>query len=130
MTYERSFSCEFLVRVSWTENLGRVRAEWLQSLSSRKTDSRCIKMMISFNNTIIKQSKSMYMSFCESQRSLDHRSTLQLPYQLSASSHYTSSLSVTFLCPPRLPPRTGFYSTPGRAHACPLPGARPTRRRG
>jgi len=24
MTYERSFSCEFLVRVSWTENLGRL----------------------------------------------------------------------------------------------------------
>jgi len=24
MTYERNFSCEFLVRVSWTENLGRL----------------------------------------------------------------------------------------------------------
>ena len=43
-----------------------VRAEWLQSLSSRKTDSRCIKMMISFNDTINKRSKSMYTSFCES----------------------------------------------------------------
>jgi len=30
-----------------------VRAEWLQSLSSRKTDSRCIKMMINFNYTIL-----------------------------------------------------------------------------
>ena len=77
-------------------------------------------MMISFNNTIIKRSKSMYTSFCESQRSLDHRSTLQLPYQLSASSHYTSSLSVTFLCPPRLPPRTGFYSAP---RTCPCVSA-------
>jgi len=37
-----------------------VKAEWLQSLSSRKTDSRCIKMMISFNDTLIKQLKSMY----------------------------------------------------------------------
>ena len=43
-----------------------VRAEWLQSLSSRKTDSRCIKMMISFNDTTIKRSNSMYTSFCES----------------------------------------------------------------
>jgi len=43
-----------------------VRAEWLQSLSSRKTDSRCIKMIISFNDTIIKRSKSMYTSFCKS----------------------------------------------------------------
>ena len=43
-----------------------VRAEWLQSLSSSKTDSRCIKMMISFNNTINERSKSMYTSFCES----------------------------------------------------------------
>jgi len=34
-----------------------VRAEWLQSLSSSKTDSRCIKMMISFNYTINKRSK-------------------------------------------------------------------------
>ena len=52
--------------------------------------------------------------------------TLQLPYQLSACSHYNHSLSVTFLCPPRLPPRTGFYGAPrtcpcvttprGRAH--------------
>ena len=47
-----------------------VRAEWLQSLSSRKTDYRCIKMMIKT------RSKSMYTSFCESSRSLDHRSTL------------------------------------------------------
>ena len=43
-----------------------VRAEWLQSLSSSKTDSRCIKMMISFNDTINERSKSMYTSFCES----------------------------------------------------------------
>ena len=43
-----------------------VRAEWLQSLSSSKTDSRCIKMMISFNYTINKRSKSTYTSFCES----------------------------------------------------------------
>ena len=87
-----------------------VRAEWLQSLSSIKTVSRCIKMMISFNDTIIIRSKSMYISFCESYRSLDHRSTPQPPYQLSASSHYTSSLSVTSICPSRLPPRTVFYS--------------------
>ena len=45
---------------------GAVRAEWLQSLSSIKTDSRCIKMMISFNDTINERSKSMYTSFCES----------------------------------------------------------------
>ena len=45
---------------------GGVRAEWLQSLSSSKTDSRCIKMMISFNDTINERSKSMYTSFCES----------------------------------------------------------------
>jgi len=32
---------------------GVVRAEWLQSLSSIKTDFRCIKMMISFNDTIL-----------------------------------------------------------------------------
>jgi len=32
-------------------------------------------------------------------------------YHATAASHYTHSLSVTFLCPPpRLPPRTGFYS--------------------
>jgi len=43
-----------------------VRAEWLQSLSSSKTDSRCIKIMISFNDTINERSKSMYTSFCES----------------------------------------------------------------
>jgi len=43
-----------------------VRAEWLQSLSSSKTDSRCIKMTTSFNDTINKRSKSMYTSFCES----------------------------------------------------------------
>jgi len=39
---------------------------------------------------------------------------------LSASSHYTSSLSVTTICPPRLPPRTGFYSTP---RTCPCVSA-------
>ena len=49
----------------WTQYVN-VRAEWLQSLSSRKTDSRCIKMMITFNDTVIKRSKSMYTSFCES----------------------------------------------------------------
>ena len=74
-------------------------------------------MMIGFNNTIIKRSKSMYTSICESYRSLDRRSTLQPPYQLSASSHNTSSLSVTSICPPRLPPRTGFCSAP-RTCAC------------
>jgi len=50
-------------------NRRNVRAEWLQSLSSSKTDSRCIKMMISFNYTVYtinKRSKSMYTSFCES----------------------------------------------------------------
>jgi len=31
------------------------------------------------------------------------------PYQLSASNHHTHSL---FICPPRPPPRTGFYSAP------------------
>jgi len=88
-------------------------------------------MMISFNDTLIKRLKSLYTSFCKSYRSLDwsqiNTITLQLPYQLSASSDYTHSLSVTFLCPPRLPPRTGFYSAPrtcpcvstprGQAHA-------------
>ena len=33
--------------------LDTVKAEWLQSLSSIKTDFRCIKMMISFNDTIL-----------------------------------------------------------------------------
>ena len=33
-------------------------------------------MMISYNGTVIKRSKSMYTSFCDSYRSLDHRSTL------------------------------------------------------
>jgi len=110
-----------------------VRAEWLQSLSSVKTDSRCIKMMISFNDTIIKRLKSMYISFCESYRSLDHRSTLShyscpiscLPLATTLI-HYLSLSSVLPDC--RRAPV--FIALPGRAHACPLPGARPTRRRG
>jgi len=32
MTYERSFSCEFIVRVSWTENLGRLSRALVREL--------------------------------------------------------------------------------------------------
>jgi len=46
--------------------------------------------------------------------------TLQPPYQLSASSHYSHSLSVTSICPSWLPPRMGFYSTP---RTCPCVSA-------
>ena len=103
-----------------------VRAEWLQSLSSRKADSRCIKMMIIFNNTINERSKSMYTSFCESWRSLDHRSTLShysrpiswLPLATTLI-HYLSLSSVL----PNCRCARVFIALPGRAHACPLPGA-------
>jgi len=54
--------------------------------------------------------------------------TLQLPYQLTASStaliHY---LSLSPVLPDCRRARV-FIALPGRAHACPLPGARPTRR--
>jgi len=36
MTYERSFSCEFLVRVSWTENLGRLSWALVQQQVARQ----------------------------------------------------------------------------------------------
>ena len=108
------------------KNIRPVRAEWLQSLSSIKTDFRCTKMMISFNYTIIKGSKSMYTSFCESYRSLDHRSTLShysrpiscLPLATTLI-HYLSLSSVL----PDCRRARVFRALPGRAHACPLPGA-------
>jgi len=45
-------------------------------------------------------------------------------YHATAASHYTHSLSVTFLCPPPDCRRARlFIALTGRAHACPLPGA-------
>jgi len=35
MTYERSFSCEFLVRVSWTENVGRLSWALIRNLHKK-----------------------------------------------------------------------------------------------
>ena len=63
---ECNFDTTYIAYVQVTISREIVRAEWLQSLSSSKTDSRCIKMMISFNDTINERSKSMYTSFCES----------------------------------------------------------------
>ena len=83
-------------------------------------------MMISFNDTIIRRSKSMYTSFCESYHSLDHRSTL---------SHYSRPISclplattlILYLSLSSVLPDCRcsqvFIAFPGRAHACPLPGA-------
>ena len=96
-----------------------VRTERLLSLSSVWTDFKCIKeMMINFNITNSIRLKSIYellrvLMFTWSQI---NTIALQLPQQLFASSHYTSSLSVTKICHPDCRGARAFIAIPGRAH--------------
>ena len=90
-------------------------------------------MMICFNDTLINRLKSLYTSFCKSYRSLEHRSTLShyscLISCLPLATTLIHYLSLSSVLPDCLCARV-FIALTGRAHACPLPGAKPTRRRG
>jgi len=71
--------------------------------------------MINFNDTIIRRLKSMYTSFCKFLMftwSQINTITLQLPYQLSASSLCTHSLSHFHLSSPTAATHGFLYSSP------------------
>ena len=89
-------------------------------------------MMIGFNDTINKRSKSMYTSFCESYRSLDHRSTLSRYSRPISRLPLATTLILYLSLSSVLPdcPRTGFYSTPRTCPCVSAPKGQSTRRRG
>jgi len=90
-------------------------------------------MMISFNDTIIKRLKSTYTTI---------RASANLNVHLITDQHYSRPISCLplattllhylslFSVLPDCRHAQGFIALPGRAHACPLPGARPTHRNG